>query len=189
MRHFVVILAALTLTECALPGVSGTSFMSSMHPTEEFCTSRQMTLDPSTKQCVTPPKPAPTTGDVTGSIPPGSQTPAQTGQSPSATSKSPLPTGSSPTPATIPVPPPPDEHQTKSTPPVEPDAVIHAELRQDAELMFELVHYVRASCYRCASISGLQPLSYAKGYKLVCDHFSFRYAIEDKDGRTTVTVQ
>jgi hypothetical protein len=67
--------------------------------------------------------------------------------------------------------------------------VIHAELRQDAELMFELVHYVRASGYRCASISGLQPLSYAKGYKLVCDHFSFRYAIEDKDGRTTVTVQ
>jgi hypothetical protein len=189
MRHFVVILAALTLTECAPPGASGTSFMSSMHPTQEFCASRQMTLDPSTKRCVTSPQPAPTTGDVTGSLPPGSETPAQSGPTPSATSKPSLPTASAPTPATVPVPPPPDGHQTTSLAPVESDAEIQAELRQDVELMFELIHYVRASGYRCASISALQPLSYSKGFKLVCDHFSFRYAIEDKDGRITVTVQ
>jgi hypothetical protein len=189
MRHFVAILAALTLTECALPGASGTSFMSSMHPTQEFCASRGLTLDATTKQCVTPPQPAPVAADVTGSLPEGSQTPAPAGQSAPATSKAPVPTASPPTPATVPVPPPPDEHQARPPPPVEPDAVIHAELRQDVELMFELVHYVRASGYRCASISGLQPLSYSKGFKLVCDHFSFRYAIEEKDGRTTVTVQ
>jgi hypothetical protein len=71
MRHFVAILAALTLTECALPGASGTSFMSSMHPTQEFCASRGMTLDATTKQCVTPPQPARVTADVTGSLPDG----------------------------------------------------------------------------------------------------------------------
>ena len=50
-----LILAALTLTACALPGVSGTnSFTSTMHPTQEFCASRGLTLDATTKQCVTP---------------------------------------------------------------------------------------------------------------------------------------
>lgn len=59
MRHF-FILTALMLAACALPGASGTnSFMSAFHPTQEFCDSRGLTLDATTKQCVTAAKKPP----------------------------------------------------------------------------------------------------------------------------------
>ncbi len=73
--------------------------------------------------------------------------------------------------------------------PIEPNAVIYAELAQDFDLMTELAHFVRASGYRCDSISALQPLPASRGYKLVCDHFNYKYAIDQKDGRSIVTVQ
>ncbi len=55
--------------------------------------------------------------------------------------------------------------------------------------MTELAHFVRASGYRCDSISALQPLTASRGYKLVCDRFNYKYAIEQKDGRSIVTVE
>jgi hypothetical protein len=73
--------------------------------------------------------------------------------------------------------------------PVEPDAVIHPELAQDFDLMSELAHFVRASGYRCDSISALQPLPPSRGFKLVCNRFSYKYAIDNKDGRSTVTAE
>jgi len=73
--------------------------------------------------------------------------------------------------------------------PIEPDAVIHRELAQDFDLMYELAHFVRASGYRCDSISALQPLPPARGYKLVCNRFSYKYAIDNKDGRSIVTAE
>ena len=52
-------LIGLTLTACALPGASGPSgFISTMHPTQEFCASRGLTLDMDTKECGTAPQPA-----------------------------------------------------------------------------------------------------------------------------------
>jgi hypothetical protein len=73
--------------------------------------------------------------------------------------------------------------------PIEPDAVIHRDLAQDFDLMSELAHFVRASGYRCDSISALQPLPPSRGFKLVCNRFSYKYAIDNKDGRSTVTVE
>ncbi len=76
--------------------------------------------------------------------------------------------------------------------PIEPDAVIYPELAQDFGLMSELAHFVRASGYRCDSISALaplRPLAPSRGYKLVCNRFSYKYAIENKDGGSIVTVE
>jgi hypothetical protein len=192
----------MTLTACALPSAFSTnSFMSSMHPTQEFCASRGMTLDATTKQCVTASQSAPPAAEVTGSLPQGAQPPAQSQSAPAATSAAPPtvsvapPTVSAAPPAAItsaPVAasaqPPTRERSPAGAAPVEPDAVIYAELRQDVGLMSELTHYVRASGYRCDSISALAPLAYAHGFKFVCNHFNYKYAIEEKDGRSTVTV-
>jgi hypothetical protein len=225
VKH-VVILAALGLTACALPGASGTgSLLGGMHPTQEFCASRQMTLDPATKQCVTPSQqaatqsppttgsvtPSPASGSATGSSPqsgqqqpaqqqPAQQQPAQrqAAQQQAAQTQSSSPAAApavsiQPAPFTPPATPaasPPQERaRSASAMPVEADAVIYPELRQDAELMYELAHYVRASGYRCDSISALQRLSYAQGFKLVCNHFNYKYVIEQKDGRSTVAVE
>jgi hypothetical protein len=244
VKH-VVILAALGLTACALPGASGTnSFLGSMHPTQEFCAARQMTLDPATKQCLTPSQQAATaapqtTGSVAGSPAAGAATgpspPAQTqttqpqtaqpqtaqpqtaqpqtaqpqttqtqtaqaqiaqrqtGQSPSPPATpavSAQPAASAAPPAPAPAAPLQQERpRTASAMPIEPDAVIYPELRQDNDLIYELAHYVRASGYRCDSVSALQRLSYAHGFKLVCNRFNYKYVIEQKDGRSTVAVE
>jgi hypothetical protein len=175
VRHF-PILAALTLTACALPGASGTgSFMSAMHPTQEFCASRGLTLDAKTKQCVTPPTTAsPSAPAVTGSLPKAAQAQPQPPPAPPAA------------PAQLP---PQERQRAGAAVPIEPNAVIYAELAQDFDLMTELAHFVRASGYRCDSISALQPLPASRGYKLVCDRFSYKYAIDQKDGRSIVTVE
>lgn len=73
--------------------------------------------------------------------------------------------------------------------PIEPDAVISPKLSQDFELMSELAHFVRASGYRCDSVSALEPLPPSRGFKLVCNRSNYRYAIENKDGRSTVTAE
>ncbi len=175
MRHF-AILAALTLTACALPGTSGTSsLMSGMHPTQEFCASRGLTLDATTKQCVTPPQPA--APAVTGSLPKAAQTEPPSQPAPST----PPPVAAQPAPQ--------ERQRAAPSVPIEPDAVIYAELAREFDLMSELAHFARASGFRCDSISALQPLPAARGYKLVCNRFNYKYAIEQKDGRSIVTVQ
>jgi hypothetical protein len=191
-----VIMAGLTLTACAAPGVSGMgSFMSAMHPTPDFCASRGMTLDAATKQCTTtPPAAAPqqsqASESATGSLPQGA--PGQSKSPPAqSTAASPTPVPivqPTPSPPTPPLQPPAAEHRAAPSVPVEPNAVIYAGLRQDYDLT-ELAHYVRASGYRCDSISALQPLPSAHGVRLVCNHFDYRYAIEQRDGRSTVTVE
>jgi hypothetical protein len=86
-------------------------------------------------------------------------------------------------------PPQPERQRPAALAPLEPDAVVYAELKENVDLMTELTHYVRASGYRCDSVSALAPLTYARGYKFVCNHFNYKYAIEEKDGRSIVTVQ
>jgi hypothetical protein len=83
---------------------------------------------------------------------------------------------------------PPERKQAALSAPIEPNAVIYAGDQQNVDLS-ELAHYVRASGYRCDSISALQPLQSSHGYRLVCNGFSFKYAIEDKDDRTTVALE
>jgi hypothetical protein len=169
------------LAGCALSSASN-SFMSGMHPSQEFCTSRGYTLDATTKQCVEPPSTSPAT-ETTGSLPQNLQksAPSQSGAAaPTTVAIASPPVSSSATP-------PPE--RPRPLVPVEPNAVIYAELNDNFELMTELTHYVRASGYRCDSISALAPLPYARGFKFVCNHFSYKYAIEEKAGRSIVTVE
>lgn len=160
-----VILLALMLGACALPGASGvSSFMTTMHPTQEFCASRGLTLDATTKQCVTP-KPAQPPPQVVHAQP-------------------------IPTPAHQPAPPVPQQHERESASvPIEPDAAISPKLKRDADQMDELAHFVRASGYRCDSISALRLLPTSPGFKLVCNHSAYTYKIEDSGSRSIVTVE
>ena len=53
MKHF-LILPALTLAACSFPGAPDTNRLGSiMHPSQDYCASRELTLDATTKQCVT----------------------------------------------------------------------------------------------------------------------------------------
>jgi hypothetical protein len=183
-------LIGLTLTACALPGASGPSgFISTMHPTQEFCASRGLTLDMDTKECGTAPQPAaplqtPSAESATGSLPQATQATAQ----PQSASLSPAPSASSP--PTAPVPATPQEHQrTALSVPVESDAKISPELQQDFDLMYEFAHFARASGYRCHSISALAPHPVSHGYEFVCNRFAYKYGIEHKNSRWIVTVE
>jgi hypothetical protein len=169
VRHF-LILAALTLGACAGPVAFNVGSMH-MHPSQEFCVSRGLTLDATTKECVT--------AATSPQSPPATPPPhvAQVQPSPS------------PPPPAGPVQPPPQERQRAvSSVPIESDAVIDPRLKQDSDQMDELAHFVRASGYRCESISALRPMPPSHGYKLVCNRFAYRYEVEDKDGRWIVTV-
>ena len=55
--------------------------------------------------------------------------------------------------------------------------------------MDELAHFVRASGYRCDSISAVRPLPTSNGFKLACNHSIYKYEIEDKGGSSIVTVE
>jgi len=147
-----------------------------MHPSQDFCTSRGLTLDETTKQCVTPPQRPP---ETTGSLPtPQSSKP----QPPSAP------------PFAVPVqttgtPPPPQEHlRAGQGVAAEPDAVVDPQYREDSNLMYELAHFVRGSGYRCDSISELQPISNPRGFKLVCNRSAYKYVISGNDGSWTVAL-
>ena len=190
-----VIMASLLLVGCAAPGASGmSSFMSTMHPTQEFCASRGMTLDSATKQCATAPPAAasqqtkPPSELVTGSLPQAAPGQAHAPSAPSTpTSQAAASSAESPAPAPA-SPPLPEHKQSARSAPVEPNAVIYTGTDQNVDLS-ELAHFVRASGYRCDSISALQPLPSSHGYRLVCNGFSFKYAIEDKDDKTTVALE
>lgn len=58
---------------------------------------------------------------------------------------------------------------------------------QNSEMAAEFAHFVRATGYRCDSISALAPRP--GGFTLACNRSTFRYAIKDKDGRWIVTIE
>jgi hypothetical protein len=175
-----VILAVLTLPACAPIGTSGvSSVMNATHPTQEFCASRELTLDSTTNKCVPPSQPeaalpSPAAGSAAGS------------SQPHATQVQ-----------VEPLPPPPTAAQIlrqecqRNTPsiPIESDAVISSEHKQDCDQMFDFVHYVRASGYRCDSISALQPLPVSNGFRLACNRHAHKYEIQDKGGHWVVTLE
>ena len=149
LKRLLILIAPL-LSACGTLSMGG---LMHMHPSQEFCASRGLTLDPATKQCVTPPPPP----HIAQAPPPPPVAP-----------------------------PPPPQQRLGPSVPIDPDAKIAPELQQNFDLMSELAHYVRASGYRCASISALQPLPVSRGYILICNHFTFRFNIEEKGDRWSV---
>ena len=65
--------------------------------------------------------------------------------------------------------------------------MIGADAPQNSETAAEFAHFVRASGYRCDSISALAPRP--GGFTLACNRSAFRYAIKNRDGRWIVTTE
>jgi outer membrane biosynthesis protein TonB len=197
VRYFIVP-AALMLTACALPGASGMGgFMTAMHPTQEVCASRGLTLDATSKQCVTPP--ASQGAETTGSLPSQTVTTEQP-SSPPVQQAPPQPKAQQPRPQQSqpqqaqpqqapaqPQQPQPQENRAGLSVRIEQDAVIRPDSPQNSETAAEFAHFVRASGYRCDSISALTPRP--GGFTLACNRSTFRYAIKDMDGRWIVTIE
>jgi hypothetical protein len=169
------------LGACSLPGAPDMSNLAHfLQPTQESCASQKMALDPATKHCAM-------TEELCASR--GLTLDAALGQC--VTPKSSLP----PPPQVVQVPPPPpppavhSQQRQQASVQVEPDATIQPELQQDAAQMDELAHFVRASGYRCDSISALRPLPGSSGFKLACNHSTYKYEIEDKGTSSVVTVE
>jgi hypothetical protein len=182
--------AFLMLTACALPGLSGMgSFTTASHPTQEYCASRGMTLDAAIDQCVVPP--ASKDAEATGSLAPQtkiagqplSPPPQQASTQPAP--QKPRPQQSEPQLSPAETPQPPSQEKRMSVP-IEEGARIKPD-SQNAETAIEYAHFVRATGYRCNSISALtqRPMSAT----LTCDQSALRYSInKDRDGRLIVTV-
>jgi len=132
------------------------------HPTQEACASRGLALDPATKECVTRPPPQPLPAAAAVAVAPSR--------------------------ADQPPPPPAPQPPLGASVPIDSDAKIDLALQQNTDLMSQLAHYVRASGYRCESISALQPLPDSRGYVLICNRFALRYRIATKGDRLTVTL-
>lgn len=187
--------AALLLTACALPGASGTgSSMTAMNPTQGSCVLRGQTLDATSKQCVTPP--ASQGADTTGSLPsqtaaadePSAPPPQQGPPQPKAKQARPQQSQPQQQPEQAPAQPQqPQEKRAALSVPIEQDAVIGADAPQNSETAAEFAHFVRASGYRCDSISALAPRP--GGFTLACNRSAFRYAIKNRDGRWIVTTE
>jgi hypothetical protein len=203
VRYFIVP-AALMLAACALPGASGTgSLMTATHPTQDSCAARGLTLDATSQQCVI--LPLSQAAETTGALP--AQTVA-TAQPSSPPAQQALPQPKAEQPGRQPFKPqqaqpqqPPAQPQQPQTQTqiqtqdrraglsvsIEQDAVIRPDSQQNSEMAAEFAHFVRASGYRCDSISALAPRP--GGFTLVCNQSAFRYAIKNKDGGWTVTIE
>jgi len=48
---------------------------------------------------------------------------------------------------------------------------------------------IRVSGYRCDSVSSIQRWVFSEGFSVVCNDFRYKYEIEDRGGRWTVTLQ
>ena len=178
VRHS-AIAVSLMLGACSLPGVSDMPNLTHLQPTQEFCASQKLALDPATKQCA-----------MTQELCTSRGLTLDTALGQCVTPKSAPP----PPPQIVQVPPPPapvahSQQRQQAAVQIEPEAAIQPELQQDAAQMDELAHFVRASGYRCDSISALRPLPGSNGFKLACNHSTYKYEIEDKGSSSIVTVE
>jgi len=51
------------------------------------------------------------------------------------------------------------------------------------------VGMIRASGYRCDSISAMRPFVFSRGFTVVCNNFNYEYDISDKGGNWVVELQ
>jgi hypothetical protein len=155
--------AALLLSACAPPGyVYDDGDLLHPHPSAELCASRNLQLDPATKECAIPQLPQRVRPRVTaGAAPPSVAAPA----APAALA----PRAESPDVA------------------IEPNAAVGNDLRANTKLLREIVRFVRETNHPCATISALRTDAASRGFKLVCDRSSHSYDIEASGNKFIVT--
>lgn len=78
---------------------------------------------------------------------------------------------------------------TNSIVPIESDAILYKDSKDDIELINQLVELVKSNDYMCNSISAARPTIFSRGFELTCDEFKHSYYIQDKGGHWTVTVE
>ena len=187
--RYLIVLTAFLLTACALPGLSGLgSSMIATQPTQEYCTARGLTLDATSKQCVVS-----LGSERTDSLPSKtveqSSPPRQQGL-PQPQAQQPRPHQAQPQQAqqALAQPQQPSQSQRSTfSVPIEDDATIRPASRENSETAVEFAHFVRASGYRCDSISALAPRPGA--FTLACNRSTFRYSIKSRDGGWIVTIE
>jgi hypothetical protein len=193
VRYLAVAIASM-LTSCAGLGSFGMgNLTTAADPTPDYCASRGLTLDAGIKQCVVPP-PASHGAETTGSLSSQTKKPEQQSPPPLQASTQPVsaqPAAQKPLPQLPPPPQPSAETQQfqekRENVPIEQGARIKPDA-QNSEAATEYAHFVRASGYRCDSVSALS--QHYAGVSLTCNRSAFRYAInKDKDGRWIVTVE
>lgn len=79
--------------------------------------------------------------------------------------------------------------QTRGNTPIEPNATISEQLKNESAVVEALAKQVRGNGYRCDSISVARMMLWSRGFVLVCNRFAYEYEIEDKGGRWRVTVK
>jgi hypothetical protein len=175
VRYLIVVLAS-TLASCGGIG----SLTTAIHPTEEHCADFQ--------PCATSPESL--KGDLTASLPSQTKPTEQPSSPPPAQQASVQPAGQ-PTqaepsqPQRPPAEPPALQQQSRTSVPIEREALIEYE---NTEMAVEYAHYVRASGYRCDSVSALA--EHLTSVTLACNQSSLRYAISwDGEGRLTVEIK
>lgn len=48
---------------------------------------------------------------------------------------------------------------------------------------------IRASGWRCDSLSAIRPWMFKRGFTMVCNNFNYEYEFEDRGGRWTVSLK
>lgn len=71
--------------------------------------------------------------------------------------------------------------------PVESDAIMSK--NAPLALIDPAVGIIRANGWRCDSVSSLVPFVMSRGFSIVCNHFSYKYELEDRGGKWVATLK
>jgi hypothetical protein len=71
--------------------------------------------------------------------------------------------------------------------PVEPDAIMSK--NAPLAVIDPAVRIIRANGWRCDSVSSLVPFVMSRGFSIVCNHFSYKYELEDRGGNWVATLK
>ena len=72
--------------------------------------------------------------------------------------------------------------------PIEPGALIDSGFTKTEQVLDELVGLVRASGYRCDSITYARRMAMSPGFVMACNNARYEYEIEDRGGNWQVTL-
>ena len=73
--------------------------------------------------------------------------------------------------------------------PIEQEAIISENLKDDPRALEVMAIQVKANGYKCDSISSARTMLVSRGFVIGCNHFAYEYEIEDKGGQLRVTVK
>ena len=76
----------------------------------------------------------------------------------------------------------PGDQRPQKTPngvPIEKRAVLFDSEKSTLQIIDAAIELARGNGYRCDSVSGFRPMLFTRGFKLICNNYSYAYDIED----------